>query len=472
MNVATAAEYPYWIGGTDTVYVPVDVAGNSNQTIYIIKTAGYAPNANDVFEYYENFDSYTAGSSITSVAGWSLDSGSAFISNDAAKSGSNSLRVTGINVPNNGQARYTFPTPINKNVVVEVQSRTNKPFNNQWGYNIITMGGNSEIQRMVYNRNNEAGYGDTISHTNHYLAGGTVYHKPYHINTFEKLSTDLSLSTSKANFYVNDVSKASNVNFVNSNSELKYLHFNSYMASGTYYLWIDDIIVRQYVATTPTVTVTDMGTYYKIDIQNNEASALSGYQIHIPADQLNIESSTDSLKISDINPEQDPDPDPVPTALWRATKYTGAVPFTVQFVDQSSNADSVGWDFAGLGTSSLSNPTFTFNEPGIYTVILTATNEYGSDTFSRDITAYVPVEREGSDFIGRFADSGWLIIIVVFVAFGFILGEGLGKQWVVIFGLIGLFAGLYMKIAPDGQVLLAIFAVLLAIAAYRKYKER
>ncbi len=40
------------------------------------------------------------------------------------------------------------------------------------------------------------------------------------------------------------------------------------------------------------------------------------------------------------------------------------------------------WDFGDGDTSSLQNPSHTYTEPNLYTVILTASNAYGSDTIT------------------------------------------------------------------------------------------
>lgn len=61
---------------------------------------------------------------------------------------------------------------------------------------------------------------------------------------------------------------------------------------------------------------------------------------------------------------------------------------TVNFVNMSTGAISYSWDFDGLGTSTLTNPTFIFpNDSGrVYYVCLAATNSNGcTDTFCQDI---------------------------------------------------------------------------------------
>ncbi len=82
---------------------------------------------------------------------------------------------------------------------------------------------------------------------------------------------------------------------------------------------------------------------------------------------------------------------------------TGCAPLTVQFEDISVNdwfANIVewSWDFDGLGTSTLQNPTFTFNNIGLYTISLTATDSWGcSHTMTK--TNYIDVTLPSASFI-------------------------------------------------------------------------
>jgi gliding motility-associated-like protein len=67
----------------------------------------------------------------------------------------------------------------------------------------------------------------------------------------------------------------------------------------------------------------------------------------------------------------------------------GTPPLTVNFINQSSGAISYFWDFGDGNTSILTNPQHVFTTPGVYNVMLVATNSDGcTDTF------YVRVEVE------------------------------------------------------------------------------
>ena len=81
-----------------------------------------------------------------------------------------------------------------------------------------------------------------------------------------------------------------------------------------------------------------------------------------------------------------------PTASFVASNVTGCEPFTVDFINQSSdNSESYNWTFEGgtPATSTDINPTVIYNTPGNYSVSLVATNEVG-DNISNE-TNYITV---------------------------------------------------------------------------------
>ena len=78
----------------------------------------------------------------------------------------------------------------------------------------------------------------------------------------------------------------------------------------------------------------------------------------------------------------------VPDVSFIANVTSGSVPFSVQFLDSSSQTPTAWvWSFGDGGTSTLSNPVHTYTTEGVYTVTLTATNSAGSNTLSQ--TGYI-----------------------------------------------------------------------------------
>ncbi|MGC4037232.1 MAG: PKD domain-containing protein [Chitinophagaceae bacterium] len=79
-----------------------------------------------------------------------------------------------------------------------------------------------------------------------------------------------------------------------------------------------------------------------------------------------------------------------PVANFTASPLAGCSPLRVDFKDMSSGSPtSWAWDFGNGNTSSLSNPSANYLNPGTYTVTLTVKNANGTNTLVR--TQYVTV---------------------------------------------------------------------------------
>jgi PKD repeat protein len=87
--------------------------------------------------------------------------------------------------------------------------------------------------------------------------------------------------------------------------------------------------------------------------------------------------------------------DEVPVANFTATPTTGVTPLEVQFSDTSTGyITSYNWDFNNDGTvdSTDQNPTWTYTNPGTYTVKLTVSGPGGTNEIVKTdyITANMP----------------------------------------------------------------------------------
>ncbi|MFN7975615.1 MAG: PQQ-dependent sugar dehydrogenase [Acidobacteriota bacterium] len=88
-----------------------------------------------------------------------------------------------------------------------------------------------------------------------------------------------------------------------------------------------------------------------------------------------------------------------PVADFSGTPTSGNAPLPVQFSNLTSGAvNSYSWDFGDGGTSTLVNPSHTYNAPGTYTVALTATGPGGSDTNTKPGYITVTVNAPVADF--------------------------------------------------------------------------
>ncbi len=73
-----------------------------------------------------------------------------------------------------------------------------------------------------------------------------------------------------------------------------------------------------------------------------------------------------------------------PSAHFSALPLSGNAPFIVDFSDLTAwFPNAWTWDFGDNETSSQQNPTHLYEQPGTYSVSLTAGNTYGSDLFSQ-----------------------------------------------------------------------------------------
>ena len=102
-----------------------------------------------------------------------------------------------------------------------------------------------------------------------------------------------------------------------------------------------------------------------------------------------------------------------PIADFEGNPTQGCAPLTVQFTDNSTgNPTSWSWTFGDGGTSTEKEPGYTYDNPGKYTVSLTATNQFGSDTETK--TDYITaLPAPAADFVAD-ATSGYAPLIVQF----------------------------------------------------------
>ena len=75
---------------------------------------------------------------------------------------------------------------------------------------------------------------------------------------------------------------------------------------------------------------------------------------------------------------------------------TGIAPLTVSFTDTSTGDGlSYTWAFGDGGTSTLPNPTYSYDDPGNYVVTLLVENDNGSNQASQTVIVYAPSSNGG-----------------------------------------------------------------------------
>ncbi len=72
--------------------------------------------------------------------------------------------------------------------------------------------------------------------------------------------------------------------------------------------------------------------------------------------------------------------------------------FTVTFTDSQKTQMHGHWNFGDGSVSTDQNPTHTYSQVGNYNATLTAINEYGQDTKTRQITVKPPHRSQASRY--------------------------------------------------------------------------
>jgi PKD repeat protein len=108
--------------------------------------------------------------------------------------------------------------------------------------------------------------------------------------------------------------------------------------------------------------------------------------------------------------KEDSNPEPVKLkAAFSATPFEGQSPLTANFKDESTgNPDTWKWDFEGDGSfdAVVSDPSYTYNDPGFYDVKLVVSNDETTDSIT--ILDYIYLNREDIQL-----NYEWVLSLVV-----------------------------------------------------------
>ena len=282
VSSVSATDYPYWIEHDESnnpvndVWIKLNLSASSTKTIYAFKKEGYSPDGDSVFEFFDDF-MYDKGWTL-----WGTNSNKQYsISNSIL-----TLPDPNSNTGGEDEAVY-YPTTISTNTIISMRMRIYKTTNTGLtGFRFSEEDPPSTVG-LTFGGLNDGTFGVTNWISN--LLSFSL-NSNYHNWEIKKVSNNYYL-------YVDDAYKG----YVSHPNTLSnYLNFGvpyNYNA-----LYADWIFIRKYTANEPTVTITDMGTYYKIDITNNEATDLTNYQVAIPISSLDITSITESIEFTDTSP--------------------------------------------------------------------------------------------------------------------------------------------------------------------------
>jgi PKD repeat protein len=122
----------------------------------------------------------------------------------------------------------------------------------------------------------------------------------------------------------------------------------------------------------------------------------------------------------------------VPVAAFVANQTSGTLPFSVQFMDTSSNSPTAWlWSFGDGSSATTKNPAHTYTSAGTYSVTLTASNSAGSTTISQ--SGYITVTKEAAVPAASFLATGPSGEIPLTVQF-FDASSNTPSSWVWSFG--------------------------------------
>jgi len=112
------------------------------------------------------------------------------------------------------------------------------------------------------------------------------------------------------------------------------------------------------------------------------------YNVALTVTDADGRQDTASVNIT-VNPPPTATPVP-PDAAFNANRFDGQAPLEIQFTNQSSgDIVAFAWDFGDGSTSDEVNPAHTYQNPGIYTVTLTALGADGVTTDVAQVTITV-----------------------------------------------------------------------------------
>ena len=259
-----SAEVPYWIDDELNVTIPVTCNAGSSVAYSIEKTAGYSPNASDVFVFFDDFNELNYNK-------WSVISGTGWTASNGYLSKTTAGGWDGVTTPVQTSGNYTYEVQMN-----HAGDSLMFKFFDQNGT------ATSNLGYAVYLSSTKADMYETPSNTVH-----------------DTVSTDTNNHTYKVSRTTAGVFKwwydgIYQGSFSDSTGTISnYITCWLYDAGGAF----DNIIVSKYVVNEPSVSILDTGNSYIVEI--TAVDALNDYQLMLNGSELDISSSTESLYISE-----------------------------------------------------------------------------------------------------------------------------------------------------------------------------
>ncbi|MBP2029373.1 hypothetical protein J2755_000293 [Methanohalophilus levihalophilus] len=285
-----AASPSYWIDENNDMWLKENITAGNTITLYTIQEAGYSPNASLIFLDYEDGEAYNDGDGLKTVGGWTQ--GNTFngngineYSNDQAHSGSISLHIE----DSGGELYRSSPTTTLPQIIEGMI------------YVPSTDISSARTYFSLYEGSTSWGYSNGVSvlsrGTKWYVGyGGTEYVTTTSLTTGWHKATIKANSDGSADLYVDGSLLSVSAPSGTLNNADNKICIGSY--GGGHHSYYDDIRVRTHAATEPTVIITDMGSYYKVEIENTGGNDLTNYQVKLDGTELGITGQSESWDVN------------------------------------------------------------------------------------------------------------------------------------------------------------------------------
>jgi serine protease len=180
--------------------------------------------------------------------------------------------------------------------------------------------------------------------------------------------------------------------------------FSGTPTSGTYPLTVTFTDASTY---TPTSWSWDFGDGSTSTVQNPSHIYTAAGTFTVALTATNAYGSNTLTKTGYITVTA-PNTNP-PVAAFSGTPTSGTIPLTVTFTDASTNTPtSWSWNFGDGSTSTVQNPSHIYTTAGTYSVALTATNAYGSNTLTKSSYITASAATQSCDDFADGSITDWL----------------------------------------------------------------
>ncbi|RLE45197.1 hypothetical protein DRJ16_00025 [Candidatus Woesearchaeota archaeon] len=272
--------YSYWIEDNYDVYIKVDsIPASGSKTIYVQKVEGYLPDISNAFLFGDEFN----GTSLSS--GWNTYGSGTFTVSGGTLTISDS----------DGSDLTSAYRTLSQTTQIILETKAKRTQINHGAFQFSDDG--TQWTNGLQLKFRDSAY----QYISFYIESTKIFTGPsYTADTWYILKYVVVDSTTYYGTVLDE-----NYNVLANGSSTSTLSANQialqdYSNSGdTVFDWVR---VRKYANPEPTVTVTDMGSYYKIDIQENSGNTLTDYTIKVGGSDLGITSDTESLKVTDTEP--------------------------------------------------------------------------------------------------------------------------------------------------------------------------